>query len=243
MLIIVILLIWALASPSCTADECQNDKDCTGDKGICNAGKCQACAFDSDCCGSETCQSGKCISGGGGTTPPPTDCGSVAPFCLNNNEGQVDQENGPRVLDLTGSVPMGVTFDWSTFQFTSIRVFSHFNQNDDDIRDWCDNDIAGTPYGTHVEAFFNVTVDACGPAVEGPANFFTWEGCSTTGVPNGRQYTVEWTHDGNGVITGDFFETGDLFNMYTYWEINYSVQDTDGCTYNETAYYTERHSL
>ena len=149
-IVICILLFMAFSNSSGSSNaQCQDDGDCVD--GVCQAGKCQQCAFDSDCCGNENCRGGKCVpgdtdGGGGGPDPnivPPT----LSDFCELRNNDNVDppKNYGPyNIVGVAGTNPI----DWTTLRIVSVQVAMSENVGPE-----CGD--SNIPFGTNTSSNIN----------------------------------------------------------------------------------------
>ena len=175
-------------------------------------------------------------------SPSPLQCSTAIMETACFSPQQEDDTPTDLDMDLTTfQLPATPTIDWSTFQFGDIDVYSHhavslFLPN-------CrQGGFENAPFGTHLPASFTLAQDACGPATETAPGVFLIEGCGnssgTITTPNGASYTHTWTHDNNGIVNCALTTVGvTSTSFFTYWRVNYTVEDVDGCSYDHIMYY------
>lgn len=237
-IILLLILLWVLTANRNTR-ECESDDQCPG---VCQNGKCVDCSFDSDCCGNEVCHRGKCI------VPQGPTCG--APPIFETACEVILGTPAQMTVDLTTYVTEGDSpIDWTTFTFDGFRVAS-----EDPTADSASFENIGCPgggenegtvddveWGTHQTGTINPGSEFCGPPTESPPGTFTWDICEggtqTPEIP-AETAIATWSHDNAGTIIVDYTgggAAGSFENNNVAWEISYSVQTEEGCTYGAVA--------
>jgi hypothetical protein len=182
------------------------------------------------------------------STPPP-----ICPTAIMEDDicmtGNISDLPGQTDFDITIlQLPSTPLIDWSTLQFTTIDVYSHMSLNGDATNLYANcRDPSNVPYGTHDPNGFSVNFDACGPLTEQAPGTFTYDGCSNVNgvidAPNGESYSYVWSHDNAGTFILNGTGTETFPPIFTYWRINYTVEDVDGCIYSHQLYFEQNVDL
>ena len=247
LIIILIIMILYGGGNIFAPRTCKTDSQCSG--GVCNQGTCVQCAFDSECCGNQTCIEGRCVipapgtsGGSGGSTDPPPSSNppTIGTFCTLEQENFNDGETF--ILDITTVVTEGDSpIDWSTFVVDSYNVYTEYPVNSNTLGITC-GDADEAPFGTNLLSNFAGRSGPCDVPVEGPPGVFTYDVCITpvplTPFPAASPQTITWTNNLDGTLTVVFASPpGSLAYANTWWEIQYTFFTMDGNSYSGTAYF------
>jgi len=145
-------------------------------------------------------------------------------------------------FDLKPSItPGGPAIDWSTLTIDNTEVFTA-NMLESDYSYNCSDGVNGqVPYGTHQFRTTSLPHDLCAPGTQLSPTSYQFDGCvNVGGAPagsDGETYTADWFHLGNGVLNLVMDTTWIGMVFHSSWQITYTVEDVNGCSYTHQAYF------
>lgn len=173
-----------------------------------------------------------------------TPCPSCPSSILNEACGDTVTGDAPYTydFDLKPFTQIGAPMiDWTTLTIDNTEVFTaHATAEGQAFT--CVSDVNGTlDYGTHV---FNATTtpsDLCGSGSQNSPTTYEWDGCTNVNgsadSSNGAVYTATWSDNGDGVLNLFMTSSTPSLPFTTSWQITYTVQDVNGCSYTQSAYF------